>query len=332
MMPRTLIAALLGLSLCGASMAQAATKIQIGTVPNTGDGPIICAIEKGYFKDVDIEVELVSFRTASDMTPMVVRGDIPIMGGGVSVSYFNGVAQGMPLRYFLSRAQARVHHKIILRKGLNEKVKSIADLKGLKIATTAAGGFSEYELGKALETAGLSLDDVDTKPLAMPQTLAAMVNGAVDAAVLLPPFDTGALRDGATSLVTLDDIVKPTMEVSGLIYNTEWAAKNKDLLERFTMAYIKGGRYFLEGARHGANRDDIIDYFLKYAPVKTRAIFAETEWSEVNPDGKINTASLLDQEEFYIKRGYLKTKSPMEKLADEDTVARALKRLESGGR
>jgi NitT/TauT family transport system substrate-binding protein len=274
---RALLATLLGISLCGASVAQAATKLIIGTVPNTGDGPIICAIEKGYFKELDIEVELVSFRTASDMTPMVVRGDIPIMGGGVSVSYFNGVAQGMPLRYFLSRAQARVHHKIILRKGLNEKVKSIADLKGLKIATTAAGGFSEYELGKALETAGLTLDDVDTKPLAC-------------------------------------------------------AEKNRDLLERFTMAYIKGARYFLEGARHGANRDEIIDYFLKYAPVKNRAIFAETEWSEVNPDGKVNPASLLDQEQFYIKRGYLKTKSPMEKLVDEDTVARALKRLEAGGR
>jgi len=159
-----------------------------------------------------------------------------------------------------------------------------------------------------------------------------MVNGAVDAAVLLPPFDTGALREGATTLVTLDDVVKPTMEVSGLIYNTDWAARNKDLLERFTMAYIKGGRYFLEGARHGANRDEIIGYFLKYAPLKNKAIFAETEWSEVNPDGKVNPASLLDQEEFYIRRGYLKTRSPMEKLVDEDTVARAAKRLESGGR
>lgn len=184
--------------------AQAATKIIVGTVPNTSDGPIICAIEKGYFKEQDIEVELTSFRTASDMTPMVVRGDIPIMGGGVSVSYFNGVAQGMPLRYFLSRAQIRSHHKIILRKGLAEKVKTIADLKGLRIATTAAGGFSEYELGKALETAGLTLDDVDTKPLAMPQTLTAMINGAIDAAVLIPPFDGGALRDGATMLVRLD--------------------------------------------------------------------------------------------------------------------------------
>lgn len=312
-----------------ASSAYAATKIVVGTVPNTSDGPIICAIEKGYFKEQDIEVELTSFRTASDMTPMVVRGDIPIMGGGVSVSYFNGVAQGMPLRYFLSRAQIRTHHKIILRKGLAEKVKSIADLKGLRIATTAAGGFSEYELGKALETAGLSLDDVETKPLAMPQTLVAMTNGAIDAAVLLPPFDGGALREGATMLVRLDEIVQPPMEVSGMIYNTDWAAKNRDLLERFTMAYIKGARYFLEGVRNGPNRDEIIDYFLKYAPIKNRDIFANTSWSDVSPEGKVVVASLLDQQDFYIRRGYLKTKAPIEKLVDEETAARAVKRLQA---
>ncbi|MDH7796176.1 MULTISPECIES: ABC transporter substrate-binding protein [unclassified Beijerinckia] len=311
--------------------AQAATKIIVGTVPNTSDGPIICAIEKGYFKEQDIEVELTSFRTASDMTPMVVRGDIPIMGGGVSVSYFNGVAQGMPLRYFLSRAQIRSHHKIILRKGLAEKVKTIADLKGLRIATTAAGGFSEYELGKALETAGLTLDDVDTKPLAMPQTLTAMINGAIDAAVLIPPFDGGALRDGATMLVRLDQIVKPEMEVAGLIYNTEWAAKNRDLLDRFTAAYIKGARYFQQGVENGPNRDEIIDYFLKYAPIKNRAIFADTSWSDVNPDGKVVVASLLDQQDFYIRRGYLKTKMPIEKLVDEETAVRALKLLQSQG-
>ncbi|MDT2024378.1 ABC transporter substrate-binding protein [Methylocella sp. CPCC 101449] len=311
--------------------AQAADKIVVGTVPNTSDGPIICAIEKGYFKEQNIEVELTSFRTASDMTPMVVRGDIPIMGGGVSVSYFNALAQGMPLRYFLSRAQIRSHHKIILRKGLDAKVKTVADLKGLRIATTAAGGFSEYELGKALETVGLTLDDVDTKPLAMPQTLTAMANGAIDAAVLIPPFDGGAMRDGATMLVRLDHIVKPEMEVAGLIYNTDWAAKNRGLLDRFTAAYIKGARYFQQAVENGPNRDEVIDYFLKYAPIKNRAIFADTSWSDVNPNGKVVVASLLDQQDFYIRRGYLKTKIPVEKLVDEETAVRALKLLQAKG-
>ena len=311
---------------------EAATKLLVGTVPNTSDGPIICAIEKGYFKEQDIEVDLTPFKTASDMTPMLVRGDLPIMGGGVSVSYFNAVAQGMPLRYFLSRAQIRAHHKIILRKGLSDKVKSIADLKGLRIATTAAGGFSEYELGKALETAGLSLDDVDTKPLAMPQTLAAMINGAVDAAVLIPPFDGGALRDGGTILTRFDDVVKPHMEVSGMIFNTEWAAKNRDLLERFTMAYIKGARYFLEAVRHGPNRDEVIDYLVKYAPIKNRAIFANTEWSDVSPDGNVVIESMMDQQDFYIRRGYLKTKVPPEKLVDTEVVQAAVKRLAGGAR
>ena len=52
------------------------------------------------------------------------------------------VAQGLPLRYFVNRGQAPVWHGVVVRKGLEGKVKSAKDLKGLRIATSAAGGLS----------------------------------------------------------------------------------------------------------------------------------------------------------------------------------------------
>ena len=104
------------LAIGAAGESGAATKLVIGTVPNVGDGASICAIERGYFREVDLEVDINPFRTASDMTPLIVRGDLAMIGGGVSASYFNSVAQGMPLRYFINRAQAPVWHGLILRK------------------------------------------------------------------------------------------------------------------------------------------------------------------------------------------------------------------------
>ncbi len=316
----------IGLCAC-ASGAVAQTKLVIGTVPNGGDGPLLCAMERGYFREQGIEIDLTPFKTASDMTPAMVRGDLVMMGGGVSVSFFNSVAQKMPLRYFVNRAQAPVWHSIVIRKELAARVKSVKDLKGLSIATTAVGGLSEYELGRTLEAAGLSVDDVDMKPLAMPQSVVAIQTGAVDGAVFVPPFDRAALNGGGVHLVYADEGVKPRMEVSGLFYNTDWAAKNMEMLDKFTLAYIRGARCYLEAAHNGPNRDELIDYFLKYSPVKDRSVFADTRWQDVNPDGRIMIDSLLDQQDFYIKRGYLKEKQPASALVDEGPVLRALEKL-----
>jgi NitT/TauT family transport system substrate-binding protein len=307
--------------------ARAADKIVIGTVPNIGDGPLICAVERGYFREQDIEIDLTPFRTASEMTPMIARGDVSIMGGGVSVSYFNGVSRGLPLRYFVNRARAPVWHGLIMRKGLADKVTSARDLKGLKIGTTAAGGLSEYELGKTLEAAGLTLDDVDTKHLGMPESVIAIGQGAIDGAVFVPPFDTAAIKSGGVHLLYADEAVKPRMEVSGLMYNIDWAKKNADLLDRFTVAYIRGARCYVEAARNGANRDEVVDYFVKYSPVKDRSIFASMRWSDIDPDGRVVAESLMDQQDFYTRRGYLTTKSSVSAIVDEEPVKRALAKL-----
>ena len=324
-MLRSALAALVLSAMAAGALAQ--TKLVIGTVPNGGDGPLLCAMERGYFREQGIEIDLTPFKTASDMTPAMVRGDLVMMGGGVSVSFFNSVAQKMPLRYFVNRAQAPVWHSIVIRKDLADKVKAPKDLKGLRIATTAVGGLSEYELGRTLEAAGLSVDDVDMRPLAMPQSVVAIQTGAVDAAVFVPPFDRAAINGGGLHLVYADEAVKPRMEVSGLFYNTDWAAKNPDTLDRFTLAYIRGARCYLEAAHNGPNRDELIDYFLKYSPVKDRSVFADTRWQDVNPDGRIMIDSLLDQQQFYIKRGYLKEKQPTAALVDEGPVLRALEKL-----
>jgi NitT/TauT family transport system substrate-binding protein len=325
-MRRLKMGLLLGLALF-AQQAAAATKIVIGTVPNIGDGPLICGIERGYFREQDVEVDIVPFKTASEMTPLMARGDLAMMGGGVSASFFNSVAQGLPLRYFVNRGQAPVWHGIVVRKGLEGKVRNAKDLKGLRIATSAAGGLSEYELGKTLETAGLSLDDVDTKHLGMPQSVAAIQSGAVDAGVFVGPFDTAAIQSGGFLLLYADELVKPRMEVSGLIYNTTWAAKNGAALDRFTLAYIKGVRCFLDAEKPGPLREEMIDGFVKYSAIKDRAIYADMKWTAIHRDGRVEVDSLMDMQDFYIRRGYITKKLGADALFDPGPVERALKIL-----
>jgi ABC-type nitrate/sulfonate/bicarbonate transport system substrate-binding protein len=109
------------------------------------------------------------------------------------------------------------------------------------------------------------------------------------------------------------------MEVSGLIYNTDWAAKNQETLDKFTLAYIRGARCYLEAAHDGPNREEMINYFLKHSPVKDRSIY-NTRWQDVNPDGRVMVDSLLDQQDFHARNGHVKTKSTPAELVDEGPV------------
>lgn len=319
---------LLAMAACGlAAPARAVEKITIGTIPNMGDGAMICAKERGYFAAQGLDVDVSSFATASAMMPLIARGDLEMIRGGVSVSFFNSVARGMPMRYFANSTRAPAWHGLIMRRDLAGKVQSARDLKGLRIGITAIGGLSEYELGKTLETVGLSLDDIETKPLGMPESVVAVGRGALDGAVFVPPFDGEAIKSGGWKLLNPDAAVRPIMEVSGVIYNTDWAKTHRDELDRFTVAYIQGARCYAEAAGAGANRAEMIDDYIKDAPVKDRALYETMQWPGIDPDGRVAVDSMVDQQNFYAKRGYLAKIAPVEAFFDPEPVERALAKL-----
>ncbi len=316
----------LAVALC-AGPAAAADKIMIGTVATIGDGPLICARERGYFAQQNVEVDINSFRSGADMVPLMARGDLQMMGGAMSAAFFNAIAGGMPIRYFANRGQSPAHHSLILAKGVASRVKEIKDLKGLRLGTTGTGSQTQYETAKVLAAGGLALEDIDEKGLGLPEMVAALKTGAIDGAILVPPLDSLAVQDGGARFIDPDEVVRPPMEVSGIFYNLDWARKNPDALDRFTLAYVKGARCFLEAGRHGPNRSEVIGYLVKHTPIKDPAVYDGMEWSSIDPDGAIKVESVVDMQEFYFKRGFVKSILPMDAIIDPGPVRRALQKL-----
>ena len=100
---------------------------------------------------------------------------------------------------------------IIVRKDLKDsgKVKSIADLKGRKVAI--AGGpatTGAYFVAKALKEAGLTVKDIEIVNLANPDMPLAMEKAAVDAALVGPPYSDQIIAGGKG--VLLHRIWRPT--------------------------------------------------------------------------------------------------------------------------
>ena len=128
------------------------------------------------------------------------------------------------------RTSSPLYHNIMLRPELKDKIKTIKDLKGKTIASNGPGSISTYEIGKVLETAGLTLADVEIKVIPFTQMGLALKNGAVDAALLIPPFTYQAREQGlGVMFIDPDDYQKPQpVSLAVNIINTDWAAKNQE--------------------------------------------------------------------------------------------------------
>ncbi len=155
-MLRFLIAAAVALGLW-TPPAQAADKmtVMLDWFINPDHAPLFVALEKGYFAERNLEIELVQPSDPNDPPKLVAAGRAEI-----AVSYqpqlHLQVAEGLPLRRIATLIATPLNSLVVLRDG---PIKSIADLKGKKIGFSV-GGFEDALLGAMLEKHGLTLRDV----------------------------------------------------------------------------------------------------------------------------------------------------------------------------
>jgi TRAP transporter solute receptor, TAXI family len=74
-------------------------------------------------------------------------------------------------------------------------IKSIADLKGKRVAVGAAGSGAEANARQILEAYGITYDDIDEQFLSFGEAASALKDGNVDAAFVTAGFPTAAVQD-----------------------------------------------------------------------------------------------------------------------------------------
>jgi NitT/TauT family transport system substrate-binding protein len=201
---------------------------------------------------------------------------------------------------------------------LKDKIKTIAELRGRNVAVNAPGSLTVYELGKVLETGGLALSDVEVKYLPFPQMGVAFTNGAIDAALDIPPFSNVVLENGlGVAWIDIDKLIKPYPQAT-IAYqiNTDWAAKNPEVARNFMVAVTRGARDYCQAYHHGPNRDEIIDILMKYKVIADRALLERMPWQGRDPDGRFNAASAIDVQDWFFKEGMITQKFPLSRLID----------------
>jgi len=185
------------------SAAGGAVKVlKVAYLKSLSFSPLFAAIEKRYFADERLEIELQIVQSSSEVVAFLARGQVDVAFGNVAVPFFNGVRNGFDVRllagvsYAASDAAQPSPNPIVIAKTREQAIRSPADLRGRKVAVNTRGGIIEYQFAAALKAAGLSINDVELVTLGFPDMLTALTNGVVYAAIVPEPLATSAIEKG----------------------------------------------------------------------------------------------------------------------------------------
>jgi NitT/TauT family transport system substrate-binding protein len=323
---RILIAALTVAAGIQAAHAQQRT-VRIGIVKALASTATFIAIEKGYFKEHGIKVETADLDTTA-LVPLA-QNQFQLVEAGLTAGYFNALEKDFPVLIATDRAATPVLHKILIRPDLKDQIKTPADLKGKTIALNATASVTNYELGKVLESAGLTLKDIETKILPFPQMGIGLVNKAVDAALVIPPWAFQLVDQGiGAPFADIDDYVRPSpINIAVMFINTDWARQNPAVARDFFVAYVRGIREYCQAYHNGPNRQEVIDIAVRTGVERRQELLYKYPWPARNPNGRVNVDSLLDIQAWYVKAGLSQAQFPAERIVTNAYVDHAIEKL-----
>jgi NitT/TauT family transport system substrate-binding protein len=304
--------------------AQAET-INLTTVQSIGSLVTYIAQDKGYFKKYGVDVDIQRLQSAADGVALLATNQIQVLEGGISVGYFNGKVRKLPVIMVSDRVSTPIHHKLVVAMRHKDKVKKLTDLKGMTVGTNAAGSVTTYELGKLFATVGMTLDDIQLKVLGFGQMGAALQNGALDATLSIPPFSEALVNDKfGTTLAEVDKIVEPKpMTIAGVFLNPEWAKTHEKDVQNFFLAYMQATRDYCVAYHNGPNRAEMEQIALKNELGKDLETIQKDPWTGRSLTGRVNVASILDQQAFYVAGKLVQGTTPAEELFTSVYVDRA---------
>ncbi|HZQ63143.1 MAG TPA: ABC transporter substrate-binding protein [Casimicrobiaceae bacterium] len=319
-----------------AATSALATTVRVGTTNSSSDAPLFIAAAKGYFKTEGLEVEFTSFDSAAKMIAPLGTGQLEVGAGSPAAGFYNAVARGLDVRMVADKGSMPPGYgylALMVRRDLIDsgKVKSIADLKGMKFALPAQGTTTDSTLNEAIKKGGLKWNDIEVTYMGFPQHVIAFQNKAIDASVTTEPSATRAEQLGAAVRYMPGDVAYPNQQVAVILYGGKFIKDQPEIGHKFMKAYIRAVRDYNDALKNGRlagpNANEIIKILTEYTTIKDPKVYASITPNGCNPDGKVNEESLKKDLDFFRERGLIQGNVTVEQVIDHSFVAAAIKEL-----
>ena len=308
--------------------------VRFGSPGAISDAGIYIGIEKGYFKEQGVDVQVLPFQSGPLMIAPLAAGELEVAGGTISTGLLNAIERGVALKIVAgkgSNVKGFDFSRFTVRKDLIDsgQVKEVKDLKGKKVAVASARSGAEAIVSYLLKQGGLTIKDVELVAMTYADMLAAFSNKAIDAAIQVEPTLNAAVERGL--------VVRWPPGATSAIYGGEYQAaelvfsepfsKNIDAARRFMVGYVKAQRDYNDAFAKGKDKDKIIAVLTKYTAEKDPALYEKMEMPYLNPDGKMHVPSIKMDFDYFKQMDYYTGKLELQPLIDTQFIDYAVQQL-----
>jgi NitT/TauT family transport system substrate-binding protein len=271
--------------------------------------------EEGYFAEQGLEVECVKFNSVAQAIPLLAQGELDVAAGPMSASLVNAIIENINLRIVAGREYTALDGSdasLLVRKDLYDsgQADTIAEVKGRKVMITAVGSLQHFDLGVILESAGLTLADVEIGKLSPQECITAFANGAIEAAVLGSPYVDQAKSLGyAVSLQSVHELI-PGFQQGFVFFGPNLLEKNPEVGKKFIIAYLKGVRQWTQGLT-----ERNLEIMQKYTGLDREELL-QAGPNPVYPDGRIIVEDILTFQDWLYDNEFIEKKLTEDQLID----------------
>jgi NitT/TauT family transport system substrate-binding protein len=223
-----------------ASAAQeisAQDRISLGITTKTGSTglPFVIAEEKGFFKSEGLSAVSVVMQNQVVVNGVVAR---QVDYGGTFSNFVGAALSGLPVRIVMAVMEGSDHYLVT-----SPNIKKVEDLKGKKFGISSFGGTPHSEAVMILRKFGMNPEkDVTFLQIGGSSSrYTALDSGAIDAAMLVPPFNKLAAKRGFNEILSFNEIMN--IPLGGLTVHTQRIKEKPDEIVKMIKAMLKGVNY-----------------------------------------------------------------------------------------
>jgi NitT/TauT family transport system substrate-binding protein len=293
-------------------VARAQTSVKIGTAV-LGDyalaGPFIVAVEKGFFRTENLNVEFVPFRGGPNLVKAVIAGEI-LLGAAGSTDILVFREAGMPLKMVATHTEGN-HFTL----NVAPDVQGVGDLKGKAIGVTSVGATTWVFARMVAKQQGWDPDkDVKIVGLGgLDAQLAALARKEIHAFVW---GDGGAVTQLAGKSKVLMRMDKVTARwISQIQYASEDGIKKQgDDIRKVMKGLFAAIRFMIDQTA------DAAEIIAKKIGWSAEAVLGahKISGSLMSHDGTVSLEALRSMQDTLLEHGVIKKRLPIEEHVARD--------------
>jgi NitT/TauT family transport system substrate-binding protein len=294
-----------------AGAAPAAVTLRTGYIPVVIFAPLFVGIERGYFAEEGITIELTPIQSGNEAVVQLAAGNFDVSLGGANAGLYNAAARGVEFTIVapLHSERPPVVTPLIISAKRAGEITSIEQLRGKKVAVNAVGAGTEYWLAQALAKGGLTMNDIELVGMPFPNIPAALENGALDAAVVTEPIVTINTDNGLVSVLA-DDFIDG-FTATYVYMGDALLTGQPEVARGFMKAYLRATRD-LQGEYMS---DEVATIIEKYSTVPAD-VLKRIAAPQYNPNGTVPVENLEALQVYFKERGLLE----YDELLDVKTI------------